>query len=130
VGEENIFICGMTADGVSEMRAHGYRPWDFYHANPELKRAVDMIASGYFNADDPSRYKAVFDTLLTHGDHYFLMADYQSYVSVQNAVGEAYQHQDDWMRKAIINVANMGTFSSDRSIHDYARTIWNIKPMD
>lgn len=130
VGEENIFICGMTADGVSEMRAHGYRPWDFYHANPELKRAVDMIASGYFNADDPDRYQAVFDTLLTHGDHYFLMADYESYVTVQNAVGEAYQHQDDWMRKAIINVANMGTFSSDRSIHDYARTIWNLKPMD
>jgi starch phosphorylase len=130
VGEDNIFICGMDANGVAEMRAHGYRPWDHYHANPELKRAVDMIGNGYFNGDDPGRYRAVYDTLLTQGDHYFLMADFESYLAVQDSVGRAFQDKDQWMRKAIINVANMGTFSSDRSIHDYARNIWNIKPLD
>jgi len=129
VGEENIFICGMTAEGVAEMRAHGYRPWDFYHNNPALKRAVDMIASGFFTPDDPHRYQAIYDTLLSHGDHYFLMADFDSYAAVQDQVDKAYRDQGTWVRKAILNVANMGTFSSDRSIHDYAKKIWNISSL-
>jgi len=129
VGADNIFIFGKTADEVGDMRAHGYRPWDFYNGNEDLKRAVDMINEGFFTPDDPARYKPIYDTLLSQGDHYFLMADYESYVAMQDQVVQAYGDQQDWTRKAILNVANMGEFSSDRSIHDYARDIWRIKPL-
>lgn len=129
VGDENIFIFGKTADEVNDMRAHGYRPWDFYNGNEALKRAVDMIGEGFFNPDEPGRYRPIFDTLLSQGDHYFLMADFESYLQTQGAVDAAYGNSREWVRKAIINVANMGEFSSDRSIHDYARTIWNLKPL-
>lgn len=129
VGDDNIFIFGKTAAEVGEMRACGYRPWDFYSANPDLKRAVDMIAQGFFSPDEPDRYKGIYDTLLTQGDHYFLLADYADYIDVHGQVEQLYKNQDEWTRKAIINVANVGYFSSDRSIHEYASKIWNIKPV-
>jgi starch phosphorylase len=126
VGDENIFIFGKTADEVNDMRAHGYRPWDFYNGNDSLKRAVDMIGTGFFNPDDATRYKPVYDTLLSQGDHYFLMADFQSYLDTQDRVAKDYGRPREWSRRAIVNVANMGSFSSDRSIHAYARDIWKI----
>ena len=88
-----------------------------------------MIASGYFSPDEADRYKPVVDALLG-SDRYLLLADYASYVAAQDAVDQAYRDQDTWVRKAVLNVANMGKFSSDRTIAEYAKVIWNAKPVD
>ncbi len=129
VGDPNIFIFGKTADEVNDMRAHGYRPWDFYNSDADLKRAIDMIGQGFFCPDDPGRYRPVHDTLLSQGDHYFLLADYRDYVDTQARVDAYYADAKKWTRSAILNVANVGTFSSDRSIHEYASKIWRVKPL-
>ncbi|MDP3744043.1 MAG: glycogen/starch/alpha-glucan phosphorylase [Methylotenera sp.] len=127
VGDENIFIFGLTTPQVAEVKASGYTPRDYYHSNPELKQVLDMIASGYFSVDEPSRYQAIVDNLLNN-DQYLLLADYGSYIDAQDRVGNLYQHQDEWTRMAILNVANMAKFSSDRAIRDYANNIWHVKP--
>jgi starch phosphorylase len=130
VGNENIFIFGLTAAEVAQVKADGYRPWDFYHSNEELRVVLDMIGSGFFSPDEPERFKPVVDALLHHGDHYLLLADYASYVACQKKVEIAYQDQEQWVRKAILNIANMGKFSSDRTIMQYASEIWDSRPMD
>lgn len=128
VGEENIFIFGLTAQEVMNQQAQGYNPWDYYNSNSDLKQALDLVANGFFSPDDRNRYKTlIFDTLLNGGDQYMLMADFNSYVVAQNSVDECYGKQDAWNEKSIINVANMGYFSSDRTISEYAKEIWNIK---
>jgi starch phosphorylase len=127
VGEENIFIFGLTTQAVAELRARGYNPWEYYHADFELRQAVDMIGGGFFSVEDPGRYQAIRDSLLTHGDHYLLLADYAGYVATQEKVAELYRDQEEWSRRAILNVARMGKFSSDRSIREYAERIWDVK---
>ncbi len=127
VGDDNIFIFGLTTPEVAEKKAQGYNPWDEYHANPELKQVLDMIATGFFNVEEPDRYQAIFDTLLGKGDHYLLLADYASYIATQDAVSALYQDQEAWSKKAILNVARMAKFSSDRTIGEYAERIWNVK---
>ena len=129
VGADNIFIFGLTTDEVEDLRATGYRPRDYYEKNAELREVIDMIASGYFSPDEADRYAPIVEVLLG-SDHYLLLADYASYVAAQDAVDAAYRDQDEWMRKAIINVANMGKFSSDRTIAQYAKEIWNAVPVD
>jgi len=129
VGADNIFIFGLTTDEVVKLRASGYRPADYYHANRELRQAIDMIAAGYFSPEDPDRFKPIVDNLLAHGDHYLLLADYASYVACQTEVEAAYRDQQQWLRKVILNVANMGKFSSDRTILQYAEQIWQAKPV-
>jgi starch phosphorylase len=129
VGEDNIFIFGLTADGVAKLRASGYRPLDYYLANDELRQVIDMIARGYFSPEEPDRFKPIVDNLLDNGDHYMLLADYASYVACQNAVEAAYRDQTQWLRKVILNVANMGQFSSDRTIQQYAEQVWQAKPV-
>ena len=129
VGEDNIFIFGLTTGEVAKLRAAGYRPADYYAANGELRQAVDMIAGGYFSPEDLDRFKPITDNLLARGDHYLLLADYASYVACQNAAETAYRDQPQWLRKVILNVANMGKFSSDRTILQYAEQIWQTKPM-
>ncbi|CAL1240673.1 glycogen/starch/alpha-glucan phosphorylase [Candidatus Methylocalor cossyra] len=128
VGEDNIFIFGLTADQLDDLRRRGYRPWDYYHGNTELKRALDMIASGYFSPDQPDRFKPLVDSLLAGGDRYAVLADYAAYVECQDAVDRLYGDPDAWTRKAILNVARAGRFSSDRSIREYAELVWNIGP--
>ena len=128
VGEENIFIFGLLADEVAKIKHDGYEPQTFYNANPELKRALDMISDGYFSPDEPDRYRGIVDSLLHGGDHYMLLADYQAYMDCQDEVDNAYRDQETWNRKAILNVASMGEFSSDRAMHQYAKEIWDIKP--
>ncbi|HLD10385.1 MAG TPA: glycogen/starch/alpha-glucan phosphorylase [Methylophilaceae bacterium] len=130
VGDENIFIFGLTAAQVVETRANGYNPLDYYNANPELKQALDMIASGFFSVDDLGRYRAIFDALVNKGDHYLLLADYASYMAAQDEVDRVYQDQDEWTRRAVLNVARIGKFSSDRTIGEYAKNIWKVKPVD
>ncbi|MDX1916339.1 MAG: glycogen/starch/alpha-glucan phosphorylase [Methylophilus sp.] len=127
VGDENIFIFGLTTPQVAETKANGYNPWDVYHSNPELKEVLDMVASGFFSVEEPNRYQAIFDTLLHKGDHYLLLADYASYIAKQEEVAKLYQSQEEWSRKAILNVARMAKFSSDRTIGEYANNIWNVK---
>ena len=127
VGEDNIFIFGLTAAEVAEAKVKGYHPWDFYHDNAELRTALDMIASGFFSMGEPGRFKPIVDSLLQGGDKYMLLADYASYIACQEKVAIAYQNQDEWIRKAILNIANMGKFSSDHTIMQYASKIWDAK---
>ena len=129
VGEDNIFIFGLTTEQVARLKASGYQPWDYYHANEELRKVLDMIGSGFFSPDEQDRFKPIVDTLLQHGDHYLLLADYASYVACQKEVETAYKDQELWVKKAILNVANMGKFSSDRTITQYAEQIWEAKPV-
>jgi starch phosphorylase len=128
VGVENIFIFGLTTDQVAQTYAGGYNPWDYYNSNSELKQTLDMLRDGYFSPEDRNRYKPVFDKLTAQGDHYRLLADYASYVACQEQVGALFGEQQAWTQKAILNVAGMGQFSSDRTIAQYAKTIWNVVP--
>jgi starch phosphorylase len=127
VGDENIFIFGLTTPEVAAMKAGGYNPRDYYHRNAELKQVLDMIASGFFSVEEPNRYQAIVDNLLVHGDNYLLLADYASYIAMQDEVARVYRDQEEWSRRAILNVARMAKFSSDRTIAEYAEQIWDVK---
>ncbi len=127
VGEDNIFIFGLTTPQVADLRVRGYSAWDHYQGNDELKLVLDMIGNGFFSVDEPDRYRQIFDNLTHHGDHYLLLADYASYIATQERVSMLYQDQEEWTRRAILNVANMGKFSSDRTIKEYADNVWNVK---
>lgn len=129
VGEENIFIFGLTADEVASLQEKGYQPWDYYNANADLSEVLDMIGSGFFSPTEPDRFKPIIDNLLHRGDQYLLLADYASYIECQSKVEAAYKDQKQWVKKAILNVANMGKFSSDRTIAEYAKEIWDVKPV-
>ena len=128
VGEDNFFIFGLTAAEIQNWQRNGYNPWHFYDTQPELKHALDMINTGYFSPDDADRYRPVFDALTAHGDRYFLLADYAAYIACQANVDVLYRDQEEWTRKAILNVAHMGKFSSDRTIGEYAKKIWAASP--
>lgn len=128
VGDDNIFIFGLTDPEVAGLKAAGYNPRDYYEANAELKRVIDMVAGGFFSPANPDLFRPLTDSLLG-SDPFLLMADYESYVRCQDAVREAYKDQDGWTRMAIRNVAGMGKFSSDRTIGEYARDIWGVKPV-
>ena len=126
VGEENFFIFGLTAEQVLNLKAGGYQPWDYYNSNASLRRALDMICNGFFCPEEKNRYQAVFDALTNLGDQYCLLADYASYIDAQYSVDELYAKSDLWAEKSILNIANMGKFSSDRTIEEYAQKIWQI----
>ncbi len=129
VGDENIFIFGNTTPQVADIRAQGYQPRHFYESNPELKEVLDSIRDGAFSPGEPARYQGIFDTLVNWGDQYLLLADYASYVAMQDKVDTLYRDADAWTRMAILNVAGMGAFSSDRTIAQYAHEIWNTRPV-
>jgi starch phosphorylase len=126
VGEENFFLFGLTAQEVYERRAHGYSPMDYYHSNAELKLAIDRISSGFFSHGDPSIFRSLVDNLL-YSDPYFVLADYASYIACQEQVSQAYRDEAHWTRMSILNAARMGKFSSDRSIQDYCKEIWQVQ---
>jgi glycogen phosphorylase len=128
VGDDNIFIFGMLAAEVAAQRAAGYQPLRIYEENPTVKAVLDAIAGGLFSADEPARYRALVDSLLWGGDHYLLLADFDAYLAAQARVDALYREPAAWARKAIINVAGMGLFSSDRTIREYAHEVWRIKP--
>lgn len=130
VGAENFFLFGLTTEGVEDVRRQGYDPMSYYHGNNELKQAIDMISNSFFCHDEPARYRSVTDALLHHGDHYLLLADYASYIECQDKVSDLYRDQLEWTRCAILNVAGMGKFSSDRTIREYAERIWHVAPTD
>ena len=129
VGEENIFIFGATTPQVTDLRAHGYQPRQLYETNAELKQVLDQIRDGAFSVDEPGRFQQLFDLLVNFGDHYLLLADFASYMEAQDRVDALYRQPGEWTRKAILNVAAMGVFSSDRTIAEYAEEVWNAKPV-
>ena len=129
VGEDNIFIFGLTAEEVAESYLRDHHPWNDYWENPKLKEVLDMIGSGYFSPTEPDCYMPIISALTQNGDRYRLLADYDAYVSCQDRVDELYRDSDEWSRKAILNVARMGKFSSDRTIRQYAEEIWGIAPV-
>jgi starch phosphorylase len=128
VGEDNMFIFGLTADEVAARQPH-HDPWSIYRGDAPLRRVLDMIAAGAFSGGDRERYRPVVDSLLAGGDHYLLLADYASYVAAQDRVDASYRDDASWTRKAILNVARMGRFSSDRTIRQYAEEIWGLTPV-
>ncbi|WP_312141301.1 glycogen phosphorylase [Pantoea septica] len=129
VGEENIFIFGNTTPQVEALRSGGYNPRKYYEEDAELHQVLTQIASGVFSPQEPGRYRNLFDSLVNFGDHYQLLADYRSYVDTQDKVDELYRRPEEWQRRAALNIANMGYFSSDRTIQEYADEIWHIKPV-
>jgi len=129
VGADNIFIFGMTAEEVVACRAQGYSPAHVVAQIPELKRAIEVLASGHFTPDNISDSQSVIDRLLSDGEHFLVLADFAAYMAAQDRVDALFRTQDEWTRKSVINALSMGPFSSDRSIREYADTIWGIKPV-
>jgi starch phosphorylase len=119
----------MQADVLESLRSEGYNPMEFYEHNEGLKQVLDMISSGFFCPDHPDLFRPIINSLLHHGDFYCLLADFEAYVTCQQAVSQAYTDQKRWTKMAILNVANSGKFSTDRTIRQYAEEIWNVKPV-
>lgn len=130
VGRQNIFIFGLNTEEVAALRASGYDPRRFYQEDTELKKALDMIGSGFFSPQNPALFEPVISALLDHGDYYLLCADYRSYVLAQEEAGRAFQDPDGWTRRSILNTAFMGRFSSDRAVKEYAVRVWNALPVN
>jgi starch phosphorylase len=127
VGENNFFLFGLTAAQVEETKRNGYNPHFIYDHNEELREVITLINSGFFSNGDRNLFKALTDNLLWH-DPFMLMADYPLYVACQDLVATAWKDRNNWNKMAILNVARMGKFSSDRSIRDYCEKIWKVKP--
>ena len=128
VGHENFFLFGLTATEVEQVKAGGYNPRGIYESNAELREAIDLIAAGVFSNGDRELFRPLVDSLLTRDD-YLVLADYQAYIDVQQRAGEAYGDQGTWARMSILNSARVGRFSSDRSIREYCRDIWNVRTL-
>jgi starch phosphorylase len=126
-GEENLFLFGLTADQVENNRGR-YNPHWHYESELETRAALDLIFSDYFSRNEPGIFAPLRDTLLTNGDYYMHLADLTSYCRAQEAAGALYANPGEWARKAILNIASSGRFSSDRTIAEYARDIWKVEP--
>lgn len=128
VGADNFFLFGLTAEQVMACKAVGHNPWFYYDTNPELKRVMDMVASGLFSPTEPDMFLPLLDSLLVD-DPYMVMADYAAYVQSQEHVSRTYEDQDRWTRMSILNAARIGRFSADRTISEYAQQIWQVAPI-
>ncbi|MBF0622429.1 MAG: glycogen/starch/alpha-glucan phosphorylase [Magnetococcales bacterium] len=128
VGKENIFIFGLTAEAAQDLRDNGYNSRQYYEDNLELRKVLDMIRDGFFSPDDPGRYHSLVNAILD-GDHYLVCADYASYMACLGRVDDAFGSPEEWTRMAVLNVARMGNFSIDRTVHTYAKDVWNIEPL-
>jgi len=129
IGQENMFIFGLSAEEVVKVKASGYNPHYYYEKDPELKRVVDSLVDGSFDNGSKDEFRAIWKALMEEGDTYLHLADFRSFVDTSARVDELYRQRDEWVKKAILNVARMGKFSSDRAIKEYARDIWKIEPM-
>ena len=129
VGKDNIFIFGLTAEDV-ERRRPTYNPWDIYNSDQEIRNAIDLIDRNFFNMLEPGIFKPLTESLLAGGDRYMLLADLRDYIQTQERVDAAYKDREGWVRKAILNVARAGKFSSDRTIREYASEIWHVGPCE
>jgi starch phosphorylase len=124
VGDDNIFIFGLKEDEIDQLRREGYNPWDYYNANEKMAKAIDQIRNGFFSNGDKSLFEPIINALLHEGDYFMVLADFEAYVNKQDEVSEAFKDQAEWNRKAILNTAYIGKFSSDRTINDYNDEIW------
>ena len=129
IGEENMFIFGMNADEVQELKHNGYDPRAYYESDPELKRVMDSLIDGSFDDGEKDVFLPIWLSLVEEGDTYCHLADFRSFLQASMKVDELYLQRDEWIKKAIINIARIGKFSSDRAINEYARDIWHIKPV-
>ncbi len=125
VGDDNIFIFGLTVEEVTALRAKGYNPWDFYWQNQCLREVIDWVGSDFFTGVT-GEFKPLRDSWLEHGDPYLCLADYEPYVAAQARVDAAYKNQDQWVKMAVHNTARVSKFSSDRTILEYAGKVWNL----
>jgi starch phosphorylase len=129
VGEDNMFIFGLTAEEVRERRANGYQPRAELATTPALAEVIEAIAAGAFSPDDPQRFRPLIEHLVGQ-DYFMVLADFATYADAQREVEEAYREPAAWFRRAILNTAHVGWFSSDRTIRDYAGQIWQALPRD
>jgi len=129
VGEDNIFIFGNTVEQVEALRARAYNPYDVYNANWELKAVIDWLHSDYFTPGEQDAFAPLCRSLLEEGDPYLCLADFESYIKAQETVDRVYREPAKWARMAILNTARVGKFSSDRTISEYAKHIWKLKPV-
>ncbi|KAG0722362.1 Glycogen phosphorylase [Chionoecetes opilio] len=127
MGRENIFIFGMTVEEVEELKRTGYDARSYYDKLPELRQCVDQIDSGFFSPNNPDQFKDLVNILMNH-DRFYLFADYESYIKCQDEVNKLYQKPNEWAKKALLNIASSGKFSSDRTISEYGREIWGVEP--
>lgn len=128
VGKDHIFIFGNTVEQVEALRREGYRPFDYYQNDEQLREVIDQIIRGDFSPEEPNRYHSLIQGLQYH-DYYQSFADFRSYVEAQKVVDKKYQDRDAWIASTIQNMVNMGFFSSDRTILEYAKNIWKIEPL-
>ena len=126
-GEENFFLFGLSAEEVARARGF-YNPRWHYEHDPEAHAALDLIASNHFSPDEPGVFAPIVDALLRYGDYYLHLADLQSYSEAHGRLGDLYADREEWSRKAILNIASSGKFSSDRTIAEYASQIWRAEP--
>ncbi len=128
VGKENIFIFGLKADEVMEMKINGsYNPWDYYYRNPYIQRVMESFNSNLFCPGEPGLFKWIYQTILNNGDEYFHLADLESYIEMHEKAAHLFIRRPIWAKKAILNVARIGKFSSDRTVSEYAKEVWCIQ---
>jgi glycogen phosphorylase len=126
-GEENFFLFGLSAEEVARVRGFYDPRWHYEH-DPETRAALDLIASSHFSPDEPGVFAPILDALLRYGDHYLHLADLKSYSEAHARLAALYVDKEEWSRKAILNIASSGKFSSDRTIAEYASKIWRVEP--
>jgi starch phosphorylase len=124
VGEQDLFIFGLTVEEVKELRRQGYVPYEYYLQHEPIRRALDQITIGEFSPDDPGRFRPIVDSLLRGGDHYMVLADFPAYRSANIRADQLWLEPTVWAEKAVRNVAAMSRFSADRAIREYADRIW------
>ena len=129
VGDDNIFIFGLTVEQVVARQAAGYRPWDIYNSDEEVRAVVDWLGSDYFAPGEPEPFALTRNSLLQGGDPFMVLADFRAYSDAHQRVDAAYRDPLKWARMAILNTARMGKFSSDRTIREYAKDIWSLSPV-
>jgi starch phosphorylase len=129
VGDDNIFIFGLTVQEVEALRARGYNPWEYYHRDDELRAVVDWLGSDFFTPGEHGSFAQVHGSLLHGGDPFMVLADFRAYSDSHAKVDQAFRDRARWARMAILNTARVGKFSSDRTIREYASEIWNLKPV-
>jgi starch phosphorylase len=129
VGDDNIFIFGMNAPEAEALQARGYNPWDVYQRDEELRAVVDWLGSDFFTPNVAGAFSLVHGSLLHGGDPFMVLADFRAYSDAQLRVDAAFRDKSAWARRAILNTARMGKFSSDRTIREYAEQIWNLSPV-
>jgi starch phosphorylase len=131
VGVENFYLFGLRAEQIEEMKRKGlYNPFEYYATNERTKAVMDALASDRFSPQEPGLFRWIYDEILHRGDRYFHLADLPSYIEINQSVDTDYLDQGLWSRKAALNVARIGKFSSDRTILEYARDIWHIGPFE